>query len=143
MPRGARERALTPALAKRPPAGGDSPLVEERARSGRGRGEAETRRRIYAVVRRIRRGRVATYGQVARLAGLPQGARQVGYALHALRDGSRVPWQRVVNARGEISPRSLPGPEALQRILLEREGVVFDARGRIDLKRFGWRPRGH
>ena len=102
---------------------------------------AETYRRIYAVVRRVRRGRVATYGHVARLAGLPQGARQVGYALHALREGAPIPWQRVVNARGEISPRSEPGPEALQRILLEREGVVFDARGRIDLRRFGWRPR--
>jgi methylated-DNA-protein-cysteine methyltransferase-like protein len=97
--------------------------------------------RIYAVVRRIPRGRVSTYGQVARVAGLPNGARQVGYALHALPDGTRVPWQRVVNARGEISVRSLPGPDALQRVLLEAEGILFDARGRIDLARFGWRPR--
>jgi methylated-DNA-protein-cysteine methyltransferase-like protein len=97
--------------------------------------------RIYAVVRRIPKGRVSTYGQVARLAGLPQGARQVGYALHALSSETRVPWQRVVNARGEISARRLAGPEALQRVLLEAEGVAFDSRGRIDLARFRWRPR--
>ncbi len=97
--------------------------------------------RIYAVVRRIPRGRVATYGQVAELAGLPQQARQVGYALAALRPSDRVPWQRVVNARGEISLRAEPGADALQRVLLEREGVRFDARGRIDLARYTWHPR--
>jgi methylated-DNA-protein-cysteine methyltransferase-like protein len=99
--------------------------------------------RIHAVVRRIPRGRVATYGQVAALAGLGRHARQVGYALHSLGPESDVPWQRVVNARGEVSPRSLPGWEAVQRALLEREGVVFDARGCIDLARHGWRPRAH
>ncbi len=61
--------------------------------------------RIYSVVRRIPNGRVATYGQIARLAGLPGGARQVGYALHALDEDSDVPWQRVVNARGRVSSR--------------------------------------
>ncbi|MDD9828212.1 MAG: MGMT family protein [Deltaproteobacteria bacterium] len=97
--------------------------------------------RIYRVVRRIPRGRVATYGQIAHLAGLPRRARQVGYALHALPHGSRVPWQRVLNARGELSPRAAPDAERLQRVLLEAEGVCFDARGRVDLARFGWRPR--
>jgi methylated-DNA-protein-cysteine methyltransferase-like protein len=98
-------------------------------------------RRIYAVVRRIPRGRVSTYGDVADRAGLPGHARQVGYALHALRDDDgSVPWQRVVNARGAISPRSEPGLDGLQRRMLEAEGVVFDAAGRIDLARFGWRP---
>jgi methylated-DNA-protein-cysteine methyltransferase-like protein len=96
--------------------------------------------RVYAVVRRIPKGRVATYGQVAALAGLPRQARQVGYALAALRD-ARVPWQRVINARGEISPRREPGVEALQRRMLEREGVRFDAGGRIELERHLWRPR--
>jgi methylated-DNA-protein-cysteine methyltransferase-like protein len=95
--------------------------------------------RIWRVVARIPRGRVATYGQVAELAGLPRAARQAGYAMHALPHGTRVPWQRVVNARGELSARSEPGGEQVQRALLEREGVVFDARGRIDLGRFGWR----
>jgi TDG/mug DNA glycosylase family protein len=81
---------------------------------------------------------VASYGQVARYAGLPGHARQVGYALAALRGESDVPWQRVINARGEVSPRATPGYEDLQRELLEREGVVFDAKGRISLPRFGW-----
>ena len=98
-------------------------------------------RRIYAVVRRIPRGRVATYGQVAALAGLPGHARQVGYALHALEDGSGLPWQRVINARGEVSPRAEPFYEPLQRAMLEDEGVVFDARGRVDLRRYRWDPK--
>ena len=98
-----------------------------------------THGRIHKVVSRIPRGRVATYGQVARLAGLGGQARLVGYAMHALPAGSRVPWQRVVNAQGAIS---LPGKSALrQRELLEKEGVRFDARGRIDLDRFLWQPR--
>jgi methylated-DNA-protein-cysteine methyltransferase-like protein len=96
--------------------------------------------RIYAVVRRIPKGRVATYGQVAALAGLPRQARQVGYALAALAD-TRVPWHRVLNARGGISPRSDPGPERLQRVLLEREGVGFDANDRVALARHLWQPR--
>lgn len=97
--------------------------------------------RIYAVVRSIPPGRVATYGQVASLAGLPGHARQVGYALHALdAEHDDVPWQRVINAQGEISRRADPGPEPLQRVMLEAEGVVFTTRGRVDLKRFRWDP---
>jgi methylated-DNA-protein-cysteine methyltransferase-like protein len=98
-------------------------------------------KRIYAVVRRIPRGRVATYGQVARLAGLPLHARQVGYALQALSDDDAVPWQRVVNSKGEISARPHPYAEKMQRALLEREGVVFGANARIPLSRFGWRSK--
>lgn len=95
--------------------------------------------RIYAVVRRVPRGRVTTYGAVATLAGLERQARLVGYALHALRDGSAVPWHRVVNARGQVSLRTASSGAGLtQRMLLEREGVRFDAAGRISLKRFGW-----
>lgn len=96
---------------------------------------------ILAVVARIPRGRVATYGQVAELAGLPRQPRRVGYALAALPEGSRVPWQRVINAQGRISPRTEPRWEVIQRALLEREGVAFDAAGRVDLARFRWRPR--
>jgi methylated-DNA-protein-cysteine methyltransferase-like protein len=96
--------------------------------------------RIYAVVRRIPHGRVASYGQVAELAGLGGHARQVGYALHALTSERAVPWHRVVNARGEISARSDPGDDSLQRQRLEREGVEFDAGGRIELERYRWRP---
>lgn len=95
-------------------------------------------RRIYAAVRRIPRGRVATYGQVARLAGLPRHARQVGYALHALPEGTDVPWQRVVNAAGAVSPRADPRFAGEQRTRLEREGVVFGAKGRITLARYQW-----
>ena len=97
--------------------------------------------RVYAAVRRIPRGRVATYGQIARLAGLGAGARQVGYALAALPTGSAVPWHRVINARGTISLRSRSGPDIDQRIRLEQEGVRFDAGGRVALGTFGWRPR--
>lgn len=96
--------------------------------------------RFYEVVRRIPRGRVATYGQVAEMAGLAGHARQVGYALFALPDGSPVPWHRVVNARGEISLRGgVPGSALPQRFRLEEEGVEFDGGGRIALRRFGWR----
>jgi len=84
---------------------------------------------------------VATYGQVAQLAGLPGHARQVGYALHALPDGSSVPWHRVINARGEVSLRAEPGWDNVQRQLVEREGIYFDLHGRIDLQHYGWRPR--
>src|SRR5216110_2605561 len=93
---------------------------------------------IYAVIRRIPRGRVATYGQIATLAGLDGHARQVGYALHALPSGSGLPWHRVINAKGEISPRSAGDSHELQRMLLEAEGVKFDLAGRVELKRFRW-----
>jgi len=96
--------------------------------------------RIYAIVRRIPRGRVASYGQVARLAKLPGRGRQVGYAMHALPRGSSVPWQRVINARGKVSQRRVPGAELTQRMLLEGEGVRFGPGGRISLTRFGWHP---
>jgi methylated-DNA-protein-cysteine methyltransferase-like protein len=103
------------------------------------KGPAGTHGRIHKTVSRIPRGRVATYGQIARLAGLRGQARLVGYAMHALPAGTRVPWQRVVNARGAIS---LPGKSAVrQRELLEREGVRFGTGGRIDLDRFLWQPR--
>jgi methylated-DNA-protein-cysteine methyltransferase-like protein len=96
------------------------------------------RARIYAVVKRIPRGRVATYGQVATIAGLDGHARQVGYALHDLPDGIDVPWHRVINAKGEISPRSAGDSHELQRMLLEEEGVQFDLAGRVALKRYRW-----
>ncbi len=104
---------------------------------------ARSYERIYAVVRRIPRGRVATYGQVAVLAGLPRQPRLVGYALHALPAGTTIPWHRVINAKGGISPRrwEADGGIALQRLRLEAEGVTFDHRGHTSLERFGWRPR--
>lgn len=95
--------------------------------------------RIYAVVARIPRGKVASYGQVAALAGMPRHARQVGYAMQSLPEGSKLPWQRVVNSKGEVSPRALSFNEPRQRFLLEEEGVVFGKNGRIPLKTYGWK----
>ncbi len=101
--------------------------------------------RYYRVVRRIPRGRVSTYGDVAKVAGQPHGARQVGYALAALRGTvNDVPWQRVLGARGHgfaaVSIRDAVGA-AVQRRLLEEEGIRFDDRERVALERFGWRGR--
>ena len=106
------------------------------------RGEESRYDRIYRVVSRIPAGKVATYGQVAALAGFATGARLVGYALHALPPRSAVPWYRVVNAQGAISLlRASPSSGVEQRIRLAREGVEFDARGRVVLERYGWKPR--
>ena len=99
--------------------------------------------RIYAVVKKIPRGRVATYGQIAALAGMPRHARQAGYALAATPEGMKIPWHRVINAQGKISVRLKhwdSGNDDYQRILLEAEGVAFDSSGRVDLKRFRWQP---
>ena len=91
--------------------------------------------RIWHVVASIPKGTVATYGQVAELAGLPRGARQVGQVLSALPKDSRLPWHRVVNARGELS---LEGEAARrQRTLLREEGHRF-SNGRLDLRRHRW-----
>ena len=95
--------------------------------------------RFYDVVRRIPAGRVSTYGTVAREAGLPGRARQVGYAMAALRDDQDVPWHRVINARGEVSPRRGGSAfELIQRAMLEAEGIVFDSHERVDLNAQGW-----
>ena len=91
--------------------------------------------RVYALVRRIPRGRVASYGSIARALGMPRGARTVGWALAAC--GDDVPWHRVVNAQGKISWRPTGGYH-LQRARLHQEGVRF-ARGRVDLEKFGWK----
>jgi len=101
-----------------------------------------TYKHIYKVVKRIPRGRVATYGQIAELAGMPKQPRQIGYALSALEDDASVPWHRVINAKGQISQRSfISGCESNQRKLLEAEGVVFDDQERVDLKQYRWKPR--
>jgi methylated-DNA-protein-cysteine methyltransferase-like protein len=102
---------------------------------------ADRYRRIYGVVSRIPKGRVATYGQVAMLARLPRQARFVGRALHELPADSDVPWHRVVNAAGKVSLRAdVFGHDELQRHLLEREGVRF-VNEAIPLARFRWQPR--
>jgi methylated-DNA-protein-cysteine methyltransferase related protein len=106
------------------------------------------REAVYAVVRCIPRGRVATYGQIAALAGIPRGARQVGYALAAL-DGQvnppdGTPWHRVVNRHGQISySLSRGGGDLIQKSLLQAEGVVFDDADTIDLTRYLWADAAH
>ncbi len=95
-------------------------------------------RRVYAAVRRIPRGKVATYGQIAALIDAPRAARAVGGALALMSEGlaSIIPWHRVVNASGAISPREWAG---LQREMLEREGIRFSSGGRIAMVRYGWK----
>lgn len=95
--------------------------------------------RIYDMVRRIPPGKVTTYGQIAELVGGCT-ARMVGYAMAALKRGTApdVPWQRVINAQGKISVHGDGIGNAMQRVLLEQEGVVFDAQDRVDFVRFGW-----
>ena len=93
---------------------------------------------VYRLVAQIPMGKVATYGQIARLLGHPSAARAVGYALHALPTGSDIPWQRVINAAGRISSRCHPHAEAIQRALLEAEGVRFEVSGAVNLKIFRW-----
>lgn len=99
--------------------------------------------RIYAVVRRIPPGRVATYGQIAELAGIPGGARVAGAALKACAPGDRVPWQRVIgkagHKRGRIAIHD-PVGAAIQRGLLSKEGIRMSDSGHIDLEAFGWLP---
>lgn len=109
------------------------------------RGASTGWEKFYAVVRRIPRGKVSTYGAIAMLAGKPHGARQVGYALAALRGSttlSKVPWHRVLGSRSRkragISLLDAVGAAA-QRDLLEREGIQFDDFGFISLAGFGWK----
>lgn len=93
---------------------------------------------IYSVVKQIPPGRVATYGQIATLAGYYRQARQVGYALHAV-PSDDIPWHRVINAQGKIS-LNLEMGGAVQRKLLEDEGVVFSDAGVISLRKYQWQP---
>jgi len=93
---------------------------------------------IYTVVRRIPPGRVTTYGSIARHVGCT--ARTVGFAMAALPSELDVPWQRVINSQGKVSPRRNDDGDIIQRQLLKAEGVFFDPQGRIDLVRYGWDP---
>jgi methylated-DNA-protein-cysteine methyltransferase related protein len=100
---------------------------------------SELYEQIYATIRKVPKGKVATYGQIAQLAGIGPHARMVGYALHALTPEKRVPWHRIVGAGGIIKLSS-EGAD-IQRAILKKEGVIADARGRIPMDHFGWRPR--
>lgn len=89
---------------------------------------------VYELVKRIPRGQVSTYGRIAAMSAIPRGARGVGWALHAL-NADDVPWWRVINAAGRISNEY---NAELQRALLESEGIQFDERGYVDLRRYLW-----
>lgn len=96
--------------------------------------------RIYAVVRQIPKGKVATYGQIARLAGNPRWARVVGYALHVNPDPEHIPCYRVVNRFGAPSPAFLFGGEQVQCMMLQGDGIELTPDGRVDLTKYQWRP---
>ena len=95
---------------------------------------------VYAITKQIPLGRVTTYGQIARLAGNPRMARQVGWALHVNPEpGDAIPCHRVINRNGELCKGfAFGGPEA-QRLLLEAEGIAFSPDGTVDLERYGWK----
>ncbi|MCK5076495.1 MAG: MGMT family protein [Calditrichia bacterium] len=94
--------------------------------------------RIYRIVKQIPKGKVATYGQIAALTGIPGGARQVGYALHNLKDNNDVPWYRVINSKGQISQLPDPLSKSIQHQLLLSEGIKFSDKGVIKLSKFQW-----
>lgn len=96
--------------------------------------------RIYAVVRKIPKGRVASYGQVAAMAGNPHWARVVGYALHVNPEPSEIPCYRVVTKDGGLSEAFAFGGINQQRLLLERDGVEFDANGKVLMEKYRWQP---
>ena len=93
--------------------------------------------RIYGVVRQIPAGKVATYGQIARIVG-GCSAQMVGFAMAALNTESNVPWQRVINSQGRISPRGGGIGSVQQRHILEAEGIQFDEADRVDLDEVSW-----
>jgi methylated-DNA-protein-cysteine methyltransferase-like protein len=110
----------------------DEPITREQAQS--------LASRVYALVRACPRGRVTTYGWLAAAVGYPRGARMVGWFMNATPKGDAVPAQRVINSKGELSGSWAFGQRGRMRQLLEEEGIVFDAEGRVDLKRYGWNP---
>ena len=96
--------------------------------------------RIYEVVKRIPKGSVSTYGQVAYLAGNPRWARVVGYALHNNPDPENIPCHRVVNREGKVAQAFVFGGGNVQRSLLESEGVTFETDGTVNLDKYIWKP---
>jgi methylated-DNA-protein-cysteine methyltransferase-like protein len=93
--------------------------------------------KIYDAVRQVPLGKIATYGQIAKIVDRCT-ARMVGYAMAALRGRTDVPWQRIINSKGEISTRSRGDGALRQRKLLEKEGIRFDPRGRVKLRKVRW-----
>ncbi len=96
--------------------------------------------KIYNIVKKIPKGQVATYGQIARLAGNPRWSRVVGYALHVNPDSSKIPCHRVVNRHGELSKAFAFGGQQAQKMLLEMEGIEFLQDDRVELEKYQWQP---
>jgi O-6-methylguanine DNA methyltransferase len=96
--------------------------------------------RVWSIAAKVPRGKVTTYGAIARALGSPGAARTVGWAMRAAPAGAGLPWHRVVNATGELSPEEAFGGPGVQRLLLESEGVTFDVQGYVDMKRHLWIP---
>ncbi|MBE6820136.1 MAG: MGMT family protein [Ruminococcaceae bacterium] len=94
--------------------------------------------KIYDVVKKIPKGKVASYGTVAAIAGNPRWSRVVGYALHVNPEPDKIPCHRVVTRNGEVSKAFAFGGDNMQRLLLTEEGVSFLADGRVDMKKHGW-----
>jgi methylated-DNA-protein-cysteine methyltransferase-like protein len=104
------------------------------------RPDDQYRERVYKIVRRIPRGRVMTYGQIAYLLGQGYTPRTVGFVMHGA-DESKTPWHRVINSQGKCSTGRIVLPPDKQQRMLEREGVKFDETGRCQLEQFLWQPR--
>jgi methylated-DNA-protein-cysteine methyltransferase-like protein len=102
--------------------------------------EQTIQQQIFDLVRQIPQGKVASYGQISRIVGLGISAQMVGFALASLKEGTDVPWQRVINSQGKISLPGMGG--AIQKSLLLDEGIEFDEKNRVDFERFGWEGPG-
>jgi len=101
--------------------------------------EGQLFRNILDIVKQIPKGKVATYGQIAFIAGT-QNPRLVGYALASLKEGTDIPWFRVINSKGKISFPEQNDGFKIQYSLLQNEGIIFDAKNRINLEQYGWEP---
>lgn len=97
--------------------------------------------KVISIVKKIPRGKVATYGQIAKLAGKPHAARGVGWILHACAQSHDLPWQRVINSQGQISFPTRAKEHKEQKKLLQKEGIQFQNSGTIDLKKFQWKKK--
>ncbi len=103
--------------------------------------DSKYRERVYEIVRKIPRGRVMTYGQIAEILGEGYTPRTVGYVMHAA-DTEKIPWQRVINSQGACSTAKMTMPINIQQKMLEDEGIEFNEKGRCDLKIHLWSPEG-
>ncbi|MEK2647049.1 MGMT family protein [Bdellovibrio sp. BCCA] len=98
-------------------------------------------KKVISFIKKIPKGKVATYGQIAKLAGKPQGSRGVAWILHSCSESHDLPWQRVLNSKGKISFPPSTSSYVKQKRLLVKEGIEFGEQDQIDLKKFQWRKK--